>query len=82
MCVSGWVCVGGGKRGRGDVECVVWVGLSCIIVFVMINVGRPVLYLFIPLSVILTIIISNVEQFKVKSLCSNPVKFKVCRIVK
>ena len=42
------------------------------------------LYLFISLSVALTIFKghSNVAQFQLKILCSYPVKLKLCKIVK
>ena len=42
------------------------------------------LYLFIPLSVTLTIFQgrSNVKEFQLKTFCSYPIKLKLCRIVK
>ena len=42
------------------------------------------LYLFIPHSVTLALFQghSNVKMFALKILCSDPVKFKLCKIVK
>ena len=42
------------------------------------------LYVLMPLSMTLTIFQghSNIEQFKLKSVCSDPVKLKLYRIVK